>query len=212
MTDFTLNKGGDCRYYDNFLSPELCFYLTKELLNQVNWVTETISSYGKDNISPRVTSSMFDLMCPTPSVKKYWKEDADWVKAGTRGWTPLMGYVKDHIQKSFGVKIWYAQMNHYRTGEDYIGFHSDKEMQESDIVFSISLGNKRRFGFRSKELNSGNFEKELYLSNGSLIMFDYNAGKNNYKHSLPKIRKKDLQDHSHSFGRINITFRTMNEN
>ena len=216
MTDFKLIKGGNCRYYDDFLTPELSSALVNELLTQVTWVTETFKMFGKPVDSPRLLSSMFDEKCPLPSVKKgkkpYWKQDSEWVKAGKREWTPLMKYVKKHIEKSFGVKIWYAQMNHYRTGDDHIGFHTDKEISESDIVFSLSLGNRRRFGFRDKDMKSGDFEKEIYLSNGSLIMFDCDAGKNNYKHALPQVRKKDLQDTSHSFGRINVTFRTMNDN
>lgn len=89
-------------------------------------------------------------------------------------------------------------MNLYKTGKDYISPHSDKEIGDTDIVFSLSLGNRRRFCFRPREMKSG---KELYLDNGSLIMFDANAGKNNYKHYLPEVRKKDLHDDSYSFGR-----------
>lgn len=217
MTDFSLIKGGNCRYYGDFLTPELSYALARELLlGSVTWVTETFKIFGKETSSPRMLSSMFDPLCPTPTLKKgkkpYWKQDSAWVQAGKRSWTPLMEYVKNHIEKSFGVKIWYAQLNHYRTGKDYIGFHSDSEMADNDIVFSISLGNRRRFCFRPKEQKTGPEERELYLQNGSLIMFDANAGKNNYKHTLPEVRQKDFQDNSFGYGRINITFRTMNSN
>lgn len=217
MTEFTLIKGGTGRYYKDYLSEELSYYLAKELLTgSVNWVTETFNMFGKPTDSPRLLSSMFDPNCPIPIKKKgkkpYWTEDSAWVKAGKRQWTPLMEYIKNDLERHFGIKIWYAQLNWYRNKKDYIGPHSDKEMQDSDIVFSFSLGNRRRFIFKPKEQKTDEPEKEIYLENGSLIMFDALAGKHNYKHSLPKVRQKDLQDDTSQFGRINITFRTMNNN
>jgi len=93
----------------------------------------------------------------------------------------------------------YAQLNYYRDGKDYIGWHTDKEMKENDIIVSISLGTTRRFQFMN--IKDNNIKYELSLEPGSLLVFDTIVGKKEWKHRIPKeLKVKD--------GRINITFRT----
>ena len=93
----------------------------------------------------------------------------------------------------------YAQLNYYRDGNDYIGWHTDKEMKKNDIIVSISLGTTRRFQFM--KIKDKNIKHELSLEPGSLLIFDTIVGKNEWKHRIPKEAK--VKD-----GRINITFRT----
>lgn len=212
-TQTHLSLGGNVCLYKQFLSDELCSALATELQG-ISWVTEIYNMYGKDIPTPRLLSSMFDVVCPTKLTPKkgkpYWNEDTAWVKAGTRGWTPIMKHIKEYIEATFNVVLPYAQMNWYRASDDYIGWHRDREMSSNDFVFSISIGATRRFGFRDGKQKSGPLEYEVQLGNGDLILFDANAGNVNYKHSLVKARVCDKYVDPTGFGRFNITFRTIN--
>lgn len=118
-------------------------------------------------------------------------------------WTPLMEKIKEKVIKETGHNIKYAQLNYYRDGRDYIGFHSDREMCEGDIIASISLGVTRRFILRHIDYKNSIYKKHQFeLEDGSLIIMDYNSGKKYWKNSLPKMHV--LRDGEE---RINITFR-----
>ena len=121
---------------------------------------------------------------------------------GSMVWSPKMKKLKENVEKYCGTKIQYAQLNYYRDGNDYIGYHTDSEMVDGDIIASISLGAKRRFLMRHKKYKSDTIKikkHEFMLEDGSLFIMDYNAGKEHWKHSLPKMKNVGP--------RINITFR-----
>ena len=96
----------------------------------------------------------------------------------------------------------YAQLNYYRDGQDYIGWHSDSEVEKGDLIASISLGAERKFSLRHKDYKTNDDipKYNFKLGNGSLLIMDYNTANKYWKHCLPKM--KNISD-----GRINITFR-----
>ena len=96
----------------------------------------------------------------------------------------------------------YAQMNYYRDGNDYIGWHCDKEMKKDDIIVSLSLGTGRKFQFMN--IKDNEIKHEIILKPGSLLIFDTIVGKNEWKHRIPKETKLVGNEN----GRVNITFRT----
>ncbi len=178
---------------------------------------------------PRLSSSMFE---PHVNPKVYLNSDTQDI--GLKTWTPLVKELKEQIENEFDETISYAILNYYANTNNYINYHSDREMKENDKIFSISLGISRNFGFRQKFNDntttlktSGPPEIKLDLQNGSLVVFDYEAGNKNYKHSLFKGLKRDghscmkdscMKDSSYTkcdaamdwcgCARINITFRT----
>ena len=87
--------------------------------------------------------------------------------------------------------------NHLQNGDDYVGFHTDSEVQNGDIIASISLGCVRKFSFQNKD--DKQMKVHINLENNSLLIMDENSAKSKWKHSLPKM--KNVGE------RINITFR-----
>ena len=71
---------------------------------------------------------------------------------------------------------------------------------KGDLIASISIGATRKFQFQPINKNNKETKYEIELTNGSLIIFDENTAKTNWKHRIPKQSK--VKD-----GRINITFR-----
>lgn len=246
--NYVLKKGGNVTYYPNYLSEDFTRQLWNEIYpshtykknidfktksdeiisvetnfgmstSGVEWKQLISDNYNKIFAYPRLTTSMFD---PDANIKSYSNSDSSDIS--NTNWTPCMKYLKDYIEKNFNEKITYAIFQQYRSTADYLGYHSDREMNSKDKVFSVSLGIRRRFGFRQKYndkgeiVTSGPPEFELWLENGSLLVFNYEAGCKNYKHQLFKGLKSEGHSCPNSkcsagqewcgCTRINITFRT----
>ena len=187
-----LRNKAEVKYIKDFIGPKDAKKLMKELKEKVPWTHGVYKMFGKSIKTPRVLYAMKD-------------KDADITKAysvtGSMEWLPAVEKLKNKIEKETGHSITYAQLNYYRSGDDYIGFHTDGEVDKGDIIASISLGATRKFVLRHKEYKTlKNVKKlELMLEDGSLLIMNDNAAKYQYKHSLPKM--KNIGE------RINITFR-----
>lgn len=176
------------KYYKKYLNKDASQKLFDELKSTIPWTVGVYNMFGKKVNTPRLLYAMKD---PQSDITKSYKvtDAADW--------TPLSLKLKKMIEKTIKKKITYAQLNYYRNGDDYIGYHTDFEVGEGDVVASISLGAERDFIFRNIE--DERLKHKMTLGNGSLLVMDEFAAKKNWKHSLPKMKN--------SGERINITFR-----
>jgi alkylated DNA repair dioxygenase AlkB len=93
-------------------------------------------------------------------------------------------------------------LNHYRSGDDSIGMHSDDESQlhSQPVIASVSLGAARTFVFQHKTL--GLSHKNL-LHGGSLLVMKGTC-QDEWRHGIPK-------EHVGPADRINLTFRFTHE-
>lgn len=185
----SLNNTGKI-YFDNILTDEDANLLYQKLLDKTSWEHGVYKMYGKEVKTPRLLWAMKD--------KDFDIEDSYNV-TGSSIWSKEVKKIKKKVEKIINKKIKYAQINYYRNGDDYIGWHTDSEVIEGDLIASLSLGATRKFQFMSVDKNNTN-KYEIDLNNGSLIVFDYNAAKKDWKHRVPKQSKIEE-------GRINVTFR-----
>lgn len=90
-------------------------------------------------------------------------------------------------------------INHYRDGQDSMGWHSDSEavLGPNPTVVSLNLGGTRRFDLR--RVGSSRIEHSLVLEHGSLLVM---AGQTQHywQHQVAKTRKPCAL-------RLNLTFR-----
>ena len=98
----------------------------------------------------------------------------------------------------------YCLLNHYRNGEEYMGYHADDEasMQQSIPIASVSLGITRNFDIRPRKKDSDGKRgrvARLSLKDGDLLLM-FEPMQQHYEHSIP-VEKKVVGD------RINLTFR-----
>jgi len=184
---YALLNQAEVKYCSKFLDSSESKQLFDELKAKVPWQHGVYNMYGKSVKTPRLLYAMRD-------------KDVDISKSysvtGSMEWLPLVENIKKRIEKETGHSITYAQLNYYRSGDDYIGPHSDKEVEKGDIIASISLGSSRRFIIKH---NDGLTKQEITLEDGSLLIMNDNAAKYHYKHEVPKM--KNVGE------RINITFR-----
>lgn len=190
--EYNLDTESTIKYYQNFIPKKLHDELFKNLSKNVPWTHGIYKMFGKPIKTPRLLYAMRDEDFDIKSVYKV---------TDSIPWTADMLKLKELIEKKTGRKYSYAQLNYYRNGDDYIGYHTDSEVQEGDVIASISLGATRKFSFRSIDYKTDSSDiYEIDLEAGSLIIMDENSAKNKWKHMLPKM--KNLKD-----VRINITFR-----
>jgi len=98
----------------------------------------------------------------------------------------------------------YCLLNHYRNGEEYMGYHADDEasMQQSIPIASVSLGITRSFDIRPRKKDCDGKRKRvarLPLNDGDLLLM-FEPMQQHYEHGIP-VEKKVVGD------RINLTFR-----
>lgn len=202
---YDLDDQAYIEYYPNFLTAAKQKMITQELVgsktaekydekleSDVPWTHGIYSMFGRDIPTPRLLYAMRD---EGEDIRN------SYTVTDSIPWTKEMEKLRDSVSKTSGKYCRYAQMNLYRTGEDYIGFHTDSEVQKDDLIASISLGAERTFRFLDidfKEKDTPIYS--MTLEPGSLLIMSEYAAKHNWKHEVPK--DKDVEDM-----RINITFR-----
>jgi len=98
----------------------------------------------------------------------------------------------------------YVLLNHYRTGNEHMGYHSDDEGSLDRVcpIVSISFGATRSFDIRPKKKKQGDKQSRIAripLRDGDMLVM-FPPMQQHYEHAIP-VEKKVLGD------RINLTFR-----
>tara|TARA_B110000261_G_C12965265_1_gene310281 strand:+ start:185 stop:793 length:609 start_codon:yes stop_codon:yes gene_type:complete len=176
-------------FISNFLDKETTEKLFNNLTKTTPWEQGVYKMFGRDVKTPRLLWAMRD---DNFDIEKSYDI------TGSSIWNNDIKKIKTNVENIIKKNIKYAQINYYRDGNDYIGWHTDSEVMKGDLIASISIGATRKFQFQSIDNKESKYEIEL--TNGSLIIFDEDAAKTNWKHRIPKQPK--IQE-----GRINITFR-----
>lgn len=220
---YNLPGGGTIWVVPQFLSTSEVNQLYRTLTSLTTWERGKYQMHGKTVETPRLLTSMWDQSLlqdkidpASESQHVIWSQDQEWIQHG-KTWHPLVQQVRDWIQKyldNYPYALDYAQLNWYRSGEDYIGWHSDDEVPNETRIVSVSIGTPRSFVLRHKTTfknlaihrNTPAEERiyikyEISLQPGMLFIMDQDAGKNKWKHTLKKEPKV-------TGDRINITFRS----
>lgn len=191
MIDIKLKKGGLCRVYRKYLDQIEATTLFDELVETMTWSQSELIMYGKKLKTPR-----FQCWMGNDNV------GADVYSKTRLEWTNKLLDLKSQIQQDTNFEFNYLLLNYYKTGDHYIGYHSDNEvLSPDDYIVSISLGGDRRFLVREKSVKEDRTDEkyEIVLNSGDLMIMDGTMQKF-YKHSVPKTTQKVLP-------RINLTFR-----
>lgn len=158
--------------------------LFDELKTQIYWKHFKYEIHGKEVNSPRLMHIINFEKSHEPNAM----DDYD---------VPKLLNLKMRLEKMTGVKFRYAVLNYYRDGNDHISYHSDREVNDGDIVVSVSVGFGRRFALKHKFRE--NVRHVFILENGDAMILNDCAIKKVYKHCVPKMKNAGP--------RINMTFR-----
>jgi alkylated DNA repair dioxygenase AlkB len=150
-----------------------------ELMENIPWRTYNYEVYGRKVTSPRLMH-----------IIHYNKKE-------NNNNLSELDKIKKRIEKLTGIIFKSVVLNYYRDGNDYISFHSDREVKKGGIVVSVTVGTTRRFVLKHKFRE--NIKHVFLLEHGDVLILNEHAIKTAYKHSVPKMANVG--------SRINITFR-----
>ncbi|WP_110656144.1 alpha-ketoglutarate-dependent dioxygenase AlkB family protein [Salinicola halimionae] len=179
-----------------FLSGAEATRLQHALDKEIDWSSPSIRLYGRLHTIPRSQCWMGD-------------SDAGYRYSGQtfqpQPWHSLVLMLRDRVKDVLQrcnlpfTDFNSVLLNHYASGEQRMGWHSDDEPELGDrpIVASISLGSERPLRFRRKT-GSARCAFNVWLPHGSLLLMGPGA-QQHWQHALAPRAIEG--------GRINLTFR-----
>ncbi|GFE72289.1 alpha-ketoglutarate-dependent dioxygenase AlkB [Chroococcus sp. FPU101] len=186
-----LIEQGEIIYYSNFFDQPTSDFLYQELEKKIKWSQEYFKIYGKSIALPRLTAWYGE------PEKRYTYSN---IEMNPHPWIEPLLFMKKEIELVAKVKFNSVLLNFYRDGNDGVAWHSDdeKELGESPVIGSVSLGGIRRFMLKPKNKES-NQKYEIELADGSFLLMSGETQKY-WLHQIPKTKKQVKP-------RINLTFR-----
>ncbi|MCF6755290.1 alpha-ketoglutarate-dependent dioxygenase AlkB [Pseudomonas balearica] len=114
-------------------------------------------------------------------------------------WTPLLAAIRQRLERELGRPFNGVLVNHYRDGQDAMGWHSDDEPELGcdPLVASLSLGATRRFDLRRK--GQTRIAHSLELEHGSLLVMG-GLTQHHWQHQIARTTRVHAP-------RVNLTFR-----
>ncbi len=184
-----------CNYFPYFLSRDIATEYYSTLKDSVPWNLEQVVVFGKVHQVARKT-------CAYGEANTSYRYSGTQKNAIPFDECPALLAIKQMVEQVLSKQFNFALLNFYENGTVGLGPHSDDErdLKADHVIASVSLGAERDFSIVGKTCS---YSRQICLSNGSLLTM---GGKmqQNYKHSVPK-RTKVIH------GRINITFRSLND-
>lgn len=183
-------RGAVVDYFPRFLAPDEARDVQAECIDAgARFDHDVISLYGRTIPAPRLVCAFGD------DGLRYRYAGVD---RPAHPWPPQLRAARDRVAALAGHPFNYALVNWYRSGDDYIGWHSDKveDLAPGSTIASLSLGAVRPFQFRDR---AGGPVLERLLADGSLVLMQ-GTTQQFFKHALP--RRKTIPG-----VRYNVTFR-----
>jgi alkylated DNA repair dioxygenase AlkB len=167
-------EGALVEYLPDFLDGDERRALREEIVAaKESFDRDVLTMYGRTVQSPR-------LVCAFGDEGLRYRYSG--VERATRPWTPAMRALRQKLDENLN----YALVNWYRDGNDYLGWHSDKErdLVAGAPIASVSLGATRRFLLRDRK-GKGDRTVEVMVEDGSLLWMR-GTTQQQWKHSLPR--------------------------
>ncbi|WP_434458235.1 alpha-ketoglutarate-dependent dioxygenase AlkB [Stutzerimonas urumqiensis] len=191
--DVRMLPDADLRYWPDWVEPALADRWLATLLVQTPWEQPRVKVFGREHPVPRQVawygdprvgyrySGLYHLPLP---------------------WTPLLAEIRARVQATTGVPFNGVLLNHYRDGQDAMGWHSDDEPElgPAPVIAALSLGASRRFDLRRRGTQP--IGHSLVLAHGSLLVMA-GATQHHWQHQIARSRKVLAP-------RLNLTFRLIN--
>jgi len=131
-------------YYPEFIPTELRNIYFQQLETNTPWLRRMVQPEGRDK--PIREGRDTAVYGDGGTVYSYASVDISVME-----WVEPLITIKNYVEKVTGFKFNVCLLNHYASGKEGIGWHSDKEEAGKEApIASISLGVTRVFSFREK--------------------------------------------------------------
>lgn len=188
-----LPTDGIVNYYGTIFTVDESVEIFDTLISTIQWKHDEAIIFGKHIITKR-------------KVAWYADTNMDYHYSNTNRkalhWTDFLFKLKTKIEKFTKETYNSCLLNLYHDGNEGMAWHSDdeKELKKEGCIASLSFGAERRFLFKHRNTKE---KIAVFLENGSLLVMK-GSTQAHWLHSIPKSKK--IQH-----GRINLTFRQMND-
>jgi len=177
----------ELKLWEHFFNREESDQFYSTLLADTPWKQEPITIHGKTLPTPRLTAWYGKRRSDNPILP----------------FTPTLLNIKERVELVSGVQFTSVLLNLYRSGQDSVSWHRDKEKEfgPNPVIGSVSFGETRPFEIRHAfQKNLGKIR--IPLNHGSFLLM---AGpmQHFWEHQIPKTAKEIKP-------RINLTFRIVN--
>ncbi|MGF6758588.1 alpha-ketoglutarate-dependent dioxygenase AlkB family protein [Paraburkholderia sp. GAS42] len=179
----------DVDWYPEWLSPEVASVALARIVDEVAWKQDTMMTPAGRVPLPRLTAWQGE-------------PDAVYVYSGIRNvpdaWTPAVAELKAAAEATSGVRFNSVLLNRYRSGNDSMGWHADREPElgAQPVIASVSLGVARTFDLKH---NRTGVVQSYALKGGSLLVMRGRT-QAEWRHRVPKELRVEGE-------RVNLTFR-----
>jgi len=177
-------------YLPGWVDADLADSWLHALVGRTPWQQPELFIHGRYHRTPRLTAW-------------YGDPEARYRYSGTihepLPWTPLLEDIRQRVMKTVGQPLNAVLLNHYRDGQDSMGWHSDAEPElgRDPLIASLNLGGSRRFDLR--RVGSTRIEHSLTLEHASLLVMR-GPTQHHWQHQVAKTRQACAP-------RLNLTFR-----
>jgi len=189
-----LPNDGEANYHGIFLNLDVADYFLSCLLSNIEWKNDEVIIFNKKVITKR-------------KVAWYGSQSFDYTYSKiTRSglpWTNELIDLKNRVEACSEETYNSCLLNLYHSGDEGMSWHSDseKQLKKHGAIASVSLGAERQFTFKHKKTKQSH---GLILQHGSLLVMK-GITQTHWLHRLPPTKKVNSP-------RVNLTFRTINEN
>jgi alkylated DNA repair dioxygenase AlkB len=179
----------DVNWYPAWLAADAAASILARVVAEVDWKQDVIRTPGGLKPLPRLTAWQGE-------------PDAVYIYSGIRNipaqWTPAVLELKAAVEATCEARFNSVLLNRYRSGEDSMGWHADREPElgPEPVIASVSLGATRRFDLRHNDTGT---TRAFELTSGSLLVMRGNT-QAQWRHRVPKVREVARE-------RVNLTFR-----
>lgn len=223
------DAGLDAQYHPNFISETLAQSWFEQLLTQTVWQQGTVTVYGKQHLTPRLSCWMGEswmsyrysqhTMQPTPwqalpllikeavetelharlNHGKQPNQTAQTEKINIEGGNTEAANQSAHLLEP-RLTFNSVLINYYRDGQDSNGWHADDETELGQQPVIASLSLGAPRDFHLREKTNHANKHKLKLGSGSLLIMRGDT-QAKWQHQVPKRATAEA--------RINLTFRTI---
>lgn len=129
-------------FYPGFFTAEESDAYLKYLLDDIPWIQEPITMFGRKIMQPRLTA-FFGNQGMRYAYSGLSMQAEEWT-------SPLL-QIKARAEEKCGTVFNVCLLNCYRDGRDYMGWHRDNErsLGQFPVIASLSFGAERIFQFRN---------------------------------------------------------------
>jgi alkylated DNA repair dioxygenase AlkB len=188
----------DVTVFKNYFDPVEALSLFKLLHETVPWEQESIKMFGKETPIPRMTAWFGDPE-KTYTYSGILNQPHDWALL------PELEAMREKLNQTCTTSFNSVLLNLYRDGNDSVDWHADdeRELGPEPMIASVSLGETRKFDFRSK--HDSKLKRSVELFSGDIVVMS-GLTQQYWEHRVPKTAEKIRKS---TGPRINLTFRTI---